>query len=144
MQQLPRQLEILFILKEMSISIIQGIVITLGILFVYQFTVQNGGTEIETRTMVFTTLVFSNLILSLVNRSFTIPFLPLKKTNNMMVFMNIITVGSLAMILYITLLPIFQSGTFKFFAIIICTAVSVVAVLWIEIYKWNKRRKTTH
>jgi Ca2+-transporting ATPase len=65
-----------FILKEMSISIIQGIVITLGILFVYQFTVQNGGTEIETRTMVFTTLVFSNLILSLVNRSFTIPFLP--------------------------------------------------------------------
>jgi Ca2+-transporting ATPase len=55
--------------------------------------------------------------------------------------MNIITVGSLAMILYITPIFFFQSGTF--FAAI-CTAVSVVAVLWIEIYKWNKRRKTTH
>jgi Ca2+-transporting ATPase len=62
----------------MSISIIQGIVITLGILFVYQFTVQNGGTEIETRTMVFTTLVFSNL-LSLVNRSLLFCFCLLKK-----------------------------------------------------------------
>jgi Ca2+-transporting ATPase len=73
-EQLPRQLGNTFLSKEMSISIIQGLLP--GILFVYQFTVQNGGTEIETRTMVFTTLVFSNLILSLVNRSFTIPFLP--------------------------------------------------------------------
>jgi Ca2+-transporting ATPase len=40
------------------------------ILFVYQWTVQNGGNEQLTRTMVFTTLVFSNVILSLVNRSF--------------------------------------------------------------------------
>jgi Ca2+-transporting ATPase len=147
MQQLPRQLGNTFLsLKEMSISIIQGIVITLGILFVYQFTVQNGGTEIETRTMAFTTLVFSNLILSLVNRSFYYSvFASLKNKNNMMVFMNIITVGSLAMILYITpIANFFKVEPLNFSQLAICTAVSVVAVLWIEIYKWNKRRKTKH
>jgi Ca2+-transporting ATPase len=56
-------------LKEMGISIIQGIVITIGILLVYQLTVQNGGGENLTRTMVLQ-LIFSNMILSLVNRSF--------------------------------------------------------------------------
>jgi magnesium-transporting ATPase (P-type) len=56
------------------------------ILFVYQWTVQNGGNEQLTRTMVFTTLVFSNVILSLVNRSFYYSvFASLKNKNNMMV-----------------------------------------------------------
>jgi Ca2+-transporting ATPase len=36
----------------MGISIIQGIVITIGILLVYQLTVQNGGGENLTGTMV--------------------------------------------------------------------------------------------
>jgi Ca2+-transporting ATPase len=63
----------------------------------------------------------------------------------MMVFMNIITVGSLAMILYITpIANFFKVEPLNFSQLAICTAVSVVAVLWIEIYKWNKRRKTTH
>jgi Ca2+-transporting ATPase len=62
----------------------------------------------------------------------------------MMVFMNIITVGSLAMILYITpIANFFKVEPLNFSQLAICTAVSVVAVLWIEIYKWN-RRKTTH
>ena len=75
MQQRPRQLGSTFLsFKEMAISIIQGLVITIAILIVYQLTVQNGGTEIETRTMVFTTLVLSNVLLSLVNRSFNTQF----------------------------------------------------------------------
>jgi Ca2+-transporting ATPase len=48
------------------------------------------GNEQLTRTMVFTTLVFSNVILSLVNRSFYYSvFASLKKIkNNMMVIAN--------------------------------------------------------
>jgi Ca2+-transporting ATPase len=53
MRSFPEQLEYLFLtLKEMSISIIQGLVITIAVTIVYQLTVQNGGSEIETRTMV--------------------------------------------------------------------------------------------
>jgi Ca2+-transporting ATPase len=47
--------------KELTISIIQGIVITLGILVAYQWAVQNGGSEEKTRAIVFATLVFANI-----------------------------------------------------------------------------------
>jgi Ca2+-transporting ATPase len=59
------------------------------------------GNEQLTRTMVFTTLVFSNVILSLVNRSFYYSvFASLKNKNNMMVIANLLTFSSL--IVYIS------------------------------------------
>jgi P-type Ca2+ transporter type 2C len=56
--------------NELMISIVQGLVITAGILFMYQFEVRQGGTESEVRTAVFFTLICSNILLTLVNRSF--------------------------------------------------------------------------
>lgn len=145
MQQMPRQLGSTFLsLKEMSISIIQGIVITTGILFVYQLTVQNGGSQIRTRTMVFTTLVISNVLLSLVNRSFySSVFTSLKNKNNMMLLMNTITLAMLAIIVYVNpVASFFEVETLNFPQLVICISVSAAAVLWIEIYKWIKRGHT--
>ena len=144
MKQKPRQLGSTFLsLKEMGISIIQGLVITLGILFVYQLTIQNGGNENLTRTMVFTTLVFSNIILSLVNRSFYYSvFYSLKNKNTMMVFVNSITIVMLGLILYISpIANFFDVLPLQLHQIGICMAVSCVSVLWIEIWKWHKRLK---
>lgn len=144
MKQKPRQLGSTFLsLKEMGISIIQGIIITLGILFVYQLTVQNGGNENLTRTMVFTTLVFCNIILSLVNRSFYYSvFSSLKNKNTMMVFVNSITIVMLGLILYISpIADFFDVLPLQLHQIGICMAVSCVSVLWIEIWKWYKRLK---
>jgi Ca2+-transporting ATPase len=146
MLQMPRQLGSTFLsLKEMGISIIQGIVITIGILSVYQLTVQTGGGESLTRTMVFTTLVFSNIILSLVNRSFYYSvFTSLKNKNNMMVFANSATLLMLVLIIYVTPISHFFSVLpLKSDQIGICILVSTVSVGWIEIWKWNKRAKTT-
>src|SRR5690606_25582185 len=71
MTQKPRKMTETFLnWKELSISIIQGLLITIGILVAYQYTVQKGGDEVTTRAMVFTTLIFANILLSLVNRSF--------------------------------------------------------------------------
>ncbi len=144
MTQKPRQLSTTFLsLKEMGISIIQGIAITAGILIVYQLSVQNGSDEKTTRTLVFTTLVFANIILSLVNRSFYYSvFTSLKNKNNMMIFVNSITLLMLGLILY-------SSPVATFFEVIpldipqlgTCLAVSGVSVLWIELYKWYKRYK---
>lgn len=145
MLQKPRQLGSTFLsLKEMGISIIQGITITIGILFVYQLTVQNGGAENLTRTMVFTTLVFSNIILSLVNRSFYYSvFTSLKNKNNMMVFANSATLLMLAMIIYINpIAHFFAVLPLQLHQIGICILASIVSVGWIEIWKWNKRAKT--
>ncbi len=144
MKQKPRQLGSTFLsLKEMGISIIQGLVITLGILFVYQLTIQNGGNENLTRTMVFTTLVLSNIILSLVNRSFYYSvFYSLKNKNTMMVFVNSITIVMLGLILYISpIANFFDVLPLQLHQIGICMAVSCVSVLWIEIWKWHKRLK---
>ncbi|WP_366187240.1 cation-translocating P-type ATPase [Flavobacterium ovatum] len=144
MKQPPRQLGKTFLsLKEMGLSVIQGLAITLGVLFVYQLTVQNGGTENLTRTMVFTTLVLSNIILSLVNRSFYYSvFASLKNKNNMMVFMNSLTLILLAMIVYIPLFAnFFKVVPLDWNHILTCILVSGVSVLWIEIYKWFKRIK---
>ena len=71
MQRKPRKMTETFLnWKELSISIIQGLIITAGVLFAYQFAVQKGSSEETTRAMVFTTLIFANVFLSLVNRSF--------------------------------------------------------------------------
>src|SRR5690606_26121164 len=71
MQRKPRKMTETFLnWKELSISIIQGLIITAGVLFAYQFAVQKGSNEETTRAMVFTTLIFANVFLSLVNRSF--------------------------------------------------------------------------
>ncbi|WP_413997630.1 cation-translocating P-type ATPase [Flavobacterium sp. W1B] len=146
MKQPPRPLSSTFLsLKEMGISIIQGIAITIGVLFVYQWSVQNGANEQLTRTMVFTTLVFSNIILSLVNRSFYYSvFSSLKNKNNIMVFANSLTFLFLALILYIdpiarffTVLPL------QLHQIVFCVVISAISVLWIEIWKWNKRNNKT-
>jgi Ca2+-transporting ATPase len=142
MQKKPRQLGSTFLsFKEMGISIIQGIGITIGILFIYQWTIRNGGNEELTRTMVFTTLVFSNIILSLVNRSFYYSIISsLKNKNNMMVFANSLTLLLLAMIIYIKpIAGFFSVLPLALSQIIICIAVSAISVLWIEIWKWNKR-----
>jgi Ca2+-transporting ATPase len=146
MLQKPRQLGSTFLsLKEMGISIIQGIVITIGILFVYQLTAQSGGGENLTRTMVFTTLVFSNIILSLVNRSFYYSvFTSLKNKNNMMVFANSATLLMLVLIIYVTpIAEFFSVLPLQIHQIGICILVSAVSVGWIEIWKWHKRNTTT-
>ncbi|MCX8480437.1 MAG: HAD-IC family P-type ATPase, partial [Sediminibacterium sp.] len=56
--------------KELSTSIVQGIFITAGTLFIYQYAIYNGYTESLTRTMTFTTLIVANIFLTLINRSF--------------------------------------------------------------------------
>src|SRR5690606_19170367 len=54
MQQKPRKITETFLnWKELTHSIIQGLVITAGLLLVYQWTVYQGGNEEKTRAMVF-------------------------------------------------------------------------------------------
>jgi Ca2+-transporting ATPase len=146
MQQSPRSLGSTFLsLKELGISMVQGIGITIGILSVYQWTALNGGNERLTRTMVFTTLVFSNVILSLVNRSFYYSvFTSFRNKNNMMVIANLLTLILLALIIYIQpIAHFFEVLPLKLSQVLICIGVSAISVLWIEIWKWNKRRNST-
>src|SRR5690606_22046059 len=139
MQQPPRVITDTFLnWRELAISIIQGLAITTGILFVYQLSVQNGGNEEKTRAMVFSTLIFANILLSFVNRSFFYSiFESFKNKNPLLTGITALVLLLLSAILYIepfsrffkvTYLTINELGT--------ALLVSAVSVLWFEVYKF--------
>jgi len=146
MQRPPRVMTDTFLNgRELMISIVQGLVITAGVLFAYQLTAQAGGSEEKTRTMVFTTLIFANILLSFANRSFYYSIFERFKGRNPL--LTGITVGVLAMlfaILYVKPLSrFFDVTSLRASELGICIAVAVVSVLWFEVYKWFRRKRNT-
>ena len=142
MKRKPRPMTETFLnWKELSTSIIQGIIITLGLLFVYQYTYQLGGNEEKTRAMVFTTLIFSNVWLSLTNRSFYYSLLSsFRNKNNLMVYVTVLTLVILFAILYIQPISLFFKVTsLNLNELGITMLVAMLSVLWFEVYKWIKR-----
>jgi Ca2+-transporting ATPase len=103
MQQPPRLMTETFLnARELSTSILQGLMISVGILLMYQLTVRQGGSEELTRTFVFTTLILANIFLTIVNRSFYFSFITtLSYKNNLLVSIIAVTLILLATILYI-------------------------------------------
>ena len=144
MAQKPRPFtNTFFNLKEITISIIQGLVITLGLLFMYQYCIKSDYTENTTRTCIFLTLIASNIFLTLANRSFYYSVLTTLKYKNNLVGMIIgLTILVTASIVFI---PVFRA----FFMFDIVTPqqiawsilVGFVAVFWVEFYKLYKRNK---
>lgn len=144
MLQKPRPLTSTFFnIREITISIIQGIAITLGLLFIYQHCVSQNCSESVTRTVVFLTLITSNIFLTLTNRSFYYSILTtLKYKNNLVPMIIGITLFVTALLLFV---PSF-SDFFKFDAVStkqigLSIAVGAISVLWIEIYKGIKRMR---
>ncbi len=143
MLQKPRPLTTTFFnWKEITISIIQGLVITLGLLFVYQYCIAENCTEAQTRTIVFLTLIVANIVLTLENRSFYYSIITtIRYKNNLVPLIIGITVLITSLLLFV---PVF-SKFFAFDAISgaqlgVSILVGSVAVLWIEIYKLVRRR----
>lgn len=143
MLQSPRKMTDTFLnWRELSISIIQGLIITLGILYIYQFTVNRYGDENTTRAMVFTTLIFSNIFLCLVNRSFVYSvFYSMKNRNLLFPLMISMTLILLAIILYVPLVAsLFQVNHLNLNQLTISLSTAAVSVLWFELYKLIKRK----
>lgn len=144
MKQKPRIMTETFLSwKELGISIFQGLAITLGVLFIYQWSVWHGGNEEKTRALVFTTLIFANVFLSLVNRSFYYSILACFKHKN--ILFPIVIGATLIMLFLILYIPafadFFKLAGLNLREIIMAIIVAAISVMWMEIYKWTKRRK---
>lgn len=142
MQRPPRVLTDTFLnWRELMVSIIQGLVITAGILWIYQYSVHLGNDEPTTRAWVFSTLIFANILLSLVNRSFHYSiFESFKNRNYLLVGISALVLVLLFVILYVKPVSGFFSVaplTVKELGLTFLTA--AVSVLWFEIYKLLKR-----
>lgn len=144
MSQKPRPFTTTFFSwKELTTSILQGLMITAGTMFVYQYAVNQQLSENTTRTMIFTALITANIALTLVNRSFYYSvFTTLKYKNNLVGLIIGITVLLSASMLYfkpITQFFLFDTLNLRLLAISI--GVGVVSVIWYEIIKIFKRKK---
>ncbi|HCQ13318.1 cation-translocating P-type ATPase [Flavobacterium sp.] len=143
MLEKPRPLtNTFFNIKEITISIIQGLAITMGLLFMYQYCVQNNFSETYTRTSIFLTLIASNIFLTLENRSFYYSiFTTIRYKNNLVLLIIGITIAVTSLLLFV---PVFSK--FFLFEIVDYTQIgfsiliAFISVMWIEIYKIFKRR----
>ena len=145
MLQKPRPLTTTFFnLKEVLISIIQGLVITLGLLFMYQYAIGESMSENGTRTLIFLTLITSNIVLTLANRSFYYSiFKTIQYKNNLVGLIIGITILMTGLLLFIPAFSrFFLFETVSVSQIGICVLVGSISVLWVEIYKVFKRRKS--
>jgi len=132
-----------FNLKEITISIVQGLVITLGLLFIYQYCVRENCTESVTRTVVFLTLIASNIFLTLANRSFYYSiFTTLRYKNNLVLIIIGTTVLITSLLLFVPIFShFFMFDTVSALQIGLSVLVGFVSVMWVEIYKGFKRRE---
>jgi Ca2+-transporting ATPase len=129
--------------KELSTSILQGIMITAGTIFIYQYAAKNGYNEALTRTMTFTVLIAANIFLTLINRSFYYSILTtLKYKNNMVLFIIFTTITIVSLLLYIKpLTNFFEFETLDSLQLLICILTGFVSVIWFEVVKFIKRTK---
>ena len=130
--------------KELSTSIIQGLAITIGTLYVYQYSVYLDYSEAITRTMVFTCLVTANIFLTLSNRSFYYSILTtIRYKNNLIPIITAITIGLTVLLLYVPpLTRFFNFERLNQVQLAIAFFTGMIAVVWYEIVKIVKRNTT--
>ncbi len=142
MMQKPRPFTATFFnWKELSTSIIQGLIITIGTLFCYQYAIYQEFSEATTRTMIFVVLVTANIFLTLVNRSFYYSiFTTLLYKNNLVPIIISITIAITGLLLYIKpLTKFFQFEHLEINQLLIAIGIGIVSVIWYEFVKLWKR-----
>jgi Ca2+-transporting ATPase len=142
MLQKPKALTTTFFnWKELSVSIVQGLAITAGTLFTYQYAVHNGYNEALTRAMTFTVLITANIFLTLINRSFYYSILTtMTYRNSLVYFIILITVALVALLLFVQpLAAFFEFEKLDVTQLSLCVAIGFISVIWFELVKWKIR-----
>jgi Ca2+-transporting ATPase len=142
-QRSPRTATAVFLkLSELSISIVQGLIIAVGVLIVYYLSIQEGLNESTIRTLVFSTIVLSNIFLTLENRSFEQSLLSTLRYKNSLIYFIIALTGLLLGLIltvpFMRNLFLLQPITIR--QLLLCLFVSMISVFWLEGYKLIKRR----
>lgn len=128
--------------KQLKITIIQGVFITIGCLIAGYYGIFNELGETKIRSLIFSTLIFSNIFLTLVNRSFNQSIFQTIKLKN--TYIPIIISISLALLFLILNVPyinnIFDVEPLQSTAYLYSFLIAFVFTLWIEPIKYYKRQ----
>lgn len=123
--------------SELWLTILQGVFITIGCMAAGYFAMAKGGDQDTIRAYVFSTLIFSNIFLTLVNRSFKVNILQTLKIKNRLI--PLIIGISLVLLLLINYVPflntIFMIHRMTPQQFILPAAIGMMSTLWIELFK---------
>lgn len=149
MHKLPRAGNAaLFSWNELGISLLQGLVIAVGVLYMYHWALDSGKPEEGVRSVVFATMVSANLFLTLANRSFDYALhRTLFYKNKAMPVLLALSAIMLLVILYTPFLAqMFHMHPLSATDLGVCALAGFGSVVWFELYKffreWNAGRKT--
>ena len=144
MHRPPRKAGASFLsLKQLTMSIIQGLMITAGCLGIGFYYMQQGSDEGTIRTVIFVTLLFSNIFLTLVNRSFVYPVIKtIRYKNNLVPLITGITLVFIALFLYVPFARnLFRLNLLPWSTVAVCAGIALVGTLWIDLWKLLKTKK---
>ncbi|KAA9332757.1 cation-translocating P-type ATPase [Adhaeribacter soli] len=144
MQKPPRKLTHSFLtFKELGLSMVQGLVIAAACLGIGYYFMQSGALNTTTRTVIFATLIFCNLFLTLVNRSFHYSvFTTIRYKNYLIPLVLSISLGILFLTIYLPFLrTLFGFEPLSVKQLLLCLAVALPATFWVEIWKFYRRKQ---
>ena len=142
MQRPPRKMGNTFLsFKQLMISIVQGLIITAGCLGLGYYYLHNKTEDMQVRTIIFITLLFCNIFLTLINRSFRYTvFTTLRYKNNLVLGVVAITLAFVASLLYIPFMQqLFRLHPLSLSTVAICALVALCSTFWVD--GWKMLRK---
>jgi P-type Ca2+ transporter type 2C len=142
MNEKPRQFsKTFFRASELVTSIVQGMMITTGLVAVYWIAVRKGASLAGTTSMVFVAMITSNIVLTLVNRSFNFSIVKTIQYKNRLIPLIIgITVVLVMLIFSVQILRnFFRFEPLQWRDVITCVVIGSLSVIWFEGYKWIRR-----
>ena len=137
----PRRLSSTFLSgNKLRLSIAQGLMITAGCVGTGYYFMQQGQTETFVRTSIFITLLFSNIFLTLINRSFRFSVLKtIQYKNHLIPLITSMTVLFIVSALYIPFLRnVFSLVALSFSNLVFCIVIALLSTCWVEIFKLFK------
>jgi Ca2+-transporting ATPase len=123
--------------REFIVSFFQGVIIAIGCLGLGYYGIYNHKAEAFVRTLIFITLLFSNIFLTLVNRSFDKNLLTtIRYRNNLIWVIIAICIFFIMMFVYNGLFnSIFGLQHLNMIQMLSCIIVGIFCTIWIEPFK---------
>ncbi len=127
--------------SQLAISILQGVVIALGCLGMGYYIFTKGADEQTVRSYIFSTLLLSNIFLTLFNRSFTATVWQTLKWKN--IWIHIILSFSILVLIVIHTIPaaqsLFEVTPLSLTELLLPFLVAFVSTCWMEVVIYLKQ-----
>lgn len=147
MKRPPRNLrQPIFNFKTVSVSLLQGFGVLLATFILFMYIIKTGHSELEARSFAFVSLVLSNILLIIINLSWSKNLYRIILTANKALYIvSAGAVGCLVAVLYIPILAsLFHLEPLHLIDLFFVSLVVLISVVWFEILKlFNGRLKLT-